>query len=457
MRLNLAVYTAQEGYSWQNGTKITNSDLIEYKRMIGRFPDPTVDIIPFGGAFLCNDKAVFYRFHIAKQADSKGRDALYLILGVCDKKYAKDIDVKTLFEQNEFACVNSKFPTELNYIGGTSAIENIDFSVSFNKNYSRKEDMSILGALLTNCPNNNLSIKINGSDKLPTIIVTYKATPIKADTNFDNSFTPRITNNNGDFNKTKKLSSTYIPIDDNTNNNNNSMLNIIVVVIAISFFIIGILVGYFLRGFLAEDKGVTESTPVVKETIKVKDNFNNNRTQKPVVIEIKTPKAPENMEIINNNRDNGKEDTWLDKIPELENVRDPKVPEQVTPQKPQTPFEVNKPKSNDCPDCGEAIVGCQECRRTGSYRGKICNFCNGKGEKEVIYYCPKHRKPKLRNEAINSHPESLKQDKMMDNSRDNVVSSEIKINSSDKIEPQSDKTTDVLKDITKNSGENINE
>ena len=61
MKLNLAVYTAVEGYSWQTGTKISNNDLIEYKRIIGCFPDPTVDIIPFGGAFLCRNKAVFYR------------------------------------------------------------------------------------------------------------------------------------------------------------------------------------------------------------------------------------------------------------------------------------------------------------------------------------------------------------------------------------------------------------
>ena len=60
MKLNLAIYTATEGYSWQSGTKISNSDLIEYKRIIGRFPDPTVDVIPFGGAFLYSSKAVFY-------------------------------------------------------------------------------------------------------------------------------------------------------------------------------------------------------------------------------------------------------------------------------------------------------------------------------------------------------------------------------------------------------------
>ena len=122
MKINLAVYTATEGYSWQTGTRILNSDLIEYKKIIGRFPDPTVDTLPFGGAFVYHNKVVFYRFHIAKQADSKGRDALYLILGECPKNIAMKIDFNSLFAKTEMASPSNPFPFELDYIGAPSPL-----------------------------------------------------------------------------------------------------------------------------------------------------------------------------------------------------------------------------------------------------------------------------------------------------------------------------------------------
>ena len=385
MKLNLAVYTATEGYSWQSGTKISNSDLIEYKRIIGRFPDPTVDVIPFGGAFLCSAKAVFYRFHVAKQADSKGRDALYLVLGVCDKKQAELINFKELFSMAEFASANNKFPTELDYVGNRTAIANIDFSNSFNKNYSKNEDLSIIGSLLSNCPNEDLSIRIGGTEKSPNIAVVYKVTPIKV----SNNFAQRVTNNNYDINSKSKFSSTYTPMDVNTANN-TSIINVLTVIIAISFLVVGFLIGFFLRGFITANEVVVPQNSVVKEKIKSEDNFNNNRISQPVIVEIKTPQT-----LVNNDSNIAKEKEpprVQDKQPASTLVKPIEVPEyNNTPKLPPKPNEINKPQNN-CLDCGVATVGCQECRRTGNYRGRRCHFCNGKGEKEVIYFCPKHRK-----------------------------------------------------------------
>ena len=42
MKINLAVYTAQEGYSWQPGTAFSTEELAEFKKRIGKFPAPDV-------------------------------------------------------------------------------------------------------------------------------------------------------------------------------------------------------------------------------------------------------------------------------------------------------------------------------------------------------------------------------------------------------------------------------
>lgn len=112
MKIDLAVYTAQEGYSWQPGTSVDLESLKAYKARIGKFPSPDAPGFPFGGVFLDGNKVVFYRYHVAKKIDFRGRDALYCVLGVVAKDKAAEIDPKALFALPQFAAPMQPFPTE---------------------------------------------------------------------------------------------------------------------------------------------------------------------------------------------------------------------------------------------------------------------------------------------------------------------------------------------------------
>lgn len=110
MKIDLAIYTAQEGYAWQPGTVIPSTDLKEYKVCIGKFPSPDDPDFPFGGVFLKDDKVVFYRYHMATKIDFRGRDALYCVLGVVSAAEANKIDPRKLFAQPQFSAPMQPFP-----------------------------------------------------------------------------------------------------------------------------------------------------------------------------------------------------------------------------------------------------------------------------------------------------------------------------------------------------------
>lgn len=113
MKINLAVYTAQEGYSWQPGTVFSAEELAEFKKSIGKFPSPDTSDFPFGGVFLLSDHVVFYRYHVAKKIDFRGRDALYCVLGAVSRDDAAKIAPASLFASPEFAGPMKPFPTAL--------------------------------------------------------------------------------------------------------------------------------------------------------------------------------------------------------------------------------------------------------------------------------------------------------------------------------------------------------
>ena len=150
MKIDIAVYTAQNGYSWQKGTNISIQRLKEYKGCIGKFPTPGEEDFPFGGIFLSEDSVVFYRYHIAKKIDFMGRDALYCVLGVVPKAEAARVDPKVLFSLPEFAGVMIPFPTEA------------DVSAAFSDNAPE---------WLKNLENMSLDVRISGSlDNLNFIV-----------------------------------------------------------------------------------------------------------------------------------------------------------------------------------------------------------------------------------------------------------------------------------------------
>ena len=113
MKMNLAVYTAQEGYSWQPGTALTAEDLGKFKKAIGRFPSADTADFPFGGVLKVDGRVVFYRYHVAKKSDFCGRDALYCVLGAVPFADAAKIDPATLFALPEFAGPMKPFPVAL--------------------------------------------------------------------------------------------------------------------------------------------------------------------------------------------------------------------------------------------------------------------------------------------------------------------------------------------------------
>ena len=113
MKMDLAVYTAQEGYSWQPGTALTAEDLGKFKKAIGRFPSADAADFPFGGVLKVDGRVVFYRYHVAKKIDFCGRDALYCVLGAVPFADAAKIDPATLFALPEFAGPMKPFPVAL--------------------------------------------------------------------------------------------------------------------------------------------------------------------------------------------------------------------------------------------------------------------------------------------------------------------------------------------------------
>lgn len=110
MKMDLAVYTAQEGYSWQPGTVYSAEELKGFKDCIGKFPAPDAADFPIGGVFLKGERVVFYRYHVAKKIDFRGRDALYCVLGALPVEAAGKVDPAQLFALPQFAAPQVPFP-----------------------------------------------------------------------------------------------------------------------------------------------------------------------------------------------------------------------------------------------------------------------------------------------------------------------------------------------------------
>ena len=153
MKMNLAVYTAQEGYSWQPGTSFTAEELVAFKKRIGKFPSADSAEFPFGGIFLLDDRVVFYRYHVAKKIDFRGRDALYCVLGAVSREEGAKIDPSALFACPEFAGPMKPFPTELEL---------------------QEADSSTVPEWLKNLDRNTLDVRITGAADKPSYAVVQE-------------------------------------------------------------------------------------------------------------------------------------------------------------------------------------------------------------------------------------------------------------------------------------------
>ena len=133
MKIDLAVYTADRGFDWQPGTVYPRSELIQYKAIMGRFPNILLDKVPYGGVFVCNGKLVFYRYHIHVKGDFAGRDAFYCVLGTVPLAKGKKIDLEKVFNTPEFSTPMRPFPlsVEIDEISlpEPSTLEELEYGV----------------------------------------------------------------------------------------------------------------------------------------------------------------------------------------------------------------------------------------------------------------------------------------------------------------------------------------
>ncbi len=173
MKINLAINTAFEGYAWQSHDAYAISKLNKYKKTIGSFPDPSDGTIPYGGIFIYEDEVVFYRYHIAVKSDSKGRDALYVVLGSCPRDAVGKINFRLLFEAQPFAEPMLPYPKEVDFAESASDNAEVSYDEGFEKKYSGVEALSLLGDIFANYPEDNLFIKLAGTSSMPTYSLKY--------------------------------------------------------------------------------------------------------------------------------------------------------------------------------------------------------------------------------------------------------------------------------------------
>lgn len=174
MKINLAVYTAIQGYDWQPGTAYSTSDLVRFKRGIGRLPDPLMEELPFGGVFNDGDTVVFYRYHMAIKSDAKGRDSLYLVLGTLPKSEAGKVDFKYLFALSELAKPMKPAPVQATYVGSFATGTPPDFSASIHRCLTGCEALSEIGVWFSRLPDGTLSMRITGAYANPVINIQYE-------------------------------------------------------------------------------------------------------------------------------------------------------------------------------------------------------------------------------------------------------------------------------------------
>ena len=179
MKINLAVYTAVNGYDWQTGTPAySTADLVRYKGGIGKLPNPPMDVVPYGGVFNDNDTIVFYRMHMAIKSDANRRDSLYIVLGTLKKNEIGKIDFKCPFNMPEFAKPQKTAPIQVIYTGPNAEGEPLDYSVSFKETKVGEEMLSAIGICFAKMPvEGNLSMRITVANDKTATAIQYEAPP----------------------------------------------------------------------------------------------------------------------------------------------------------------------------------------------------------------------------------------------------------------------------------------
>ena len=172
MKINLAVWTAVEGYDWQPGSIYSPRELADFKDEIG----PLVpDSLPLGGLFLKDGMAVFYRVQIAERMDSRGRGAIYCVLGTVPADKAGEVDFAAVFNSPEMAEPKKPFPVSIDYQGGSathnSPLGRDGFS---DRRFNGAETFSELGGWCSEANGGKLKVRIARTMDAPLFVVDYK-------------------------------------------------------------------------------------------------------------------------------------------------------------------------------------------------------------------------------------------------------------------------------------------
>ena len=128
---------------------------------------------------------------------------------------------------------------------------------SFNTVYLRQEDLSSLGYILANCPNDDIQVKISGNQTNLSISVRYKATCISKVSPDVKSVYPiekPVELNSGRSVEDVRPFSTLIPKDEK-----RCSVFLIMFIVAMFSLLIGGVCGYLIHGFLV--KRFAEKTP----------------------------------------------------------------------------------------------------------------------------------------------------------------------------------------------------
>ena len=172
MKIDLAVWTAVNGYDWQPGSVYSPKELAGYKDEIG----PLVpDSLPVGGLFLKDGRVVFYRVQIAERMDSRGRGAIYCVLGTVPEGRAKEIDFFAVFNSVEMAQPQKPFPTAIEYQEGTRDYKSpLGRSAFDERRFTGAETFSELGGWCGEAKGGKLIVRITGNMEAPLFTVNYK-------------------------------------------------------------------------------------------------------------------------------------------------------------------------------------------------------------------------------------------------------------------------------------------
>ena len=172
MTIDLAVWTAVDGYGWQPGSAYSASELSCYKSEIGPLVPSS---LPLGGVFLKDGKAVFYRVQLAERMDSKGRGAIYCVLGTVPAERASSVDFAELLTSREMAEPCKPFPVKMESRETCSSAEATLGEVAFSeRTYRGKAALSGLGSLCSAAHGGSFKAVITGTMDDPVLTVSYE-------------------------------------------------------------------------------------------------------------------------------------------------------------------------------------------------------------------------------------------------------------------------------------------